>query len=72
MVPWVLLAIYVVLNGALTAFGRLDYGIAQAASSRYRSMTFPFWIAVAVVSLLLFRRIQELGYGRNRIGRFAR
>jgi hypothetical protein len=64
VIPWVLLAIYVILNGALTAFGRLDYGIAQGASSRYRSMTFPFWVALAVISLLLYHRTQQQGHGR--------
>jgi hypothetical protein len=34
LVPWALLAAYVILNAALTAFGRIDYGIAQGASSR--------------------------------------
>jgi hypothetical protein len=60
LVPWVLLATYVILNAALTAFGRIDYGIAQGASSRYRSMTFPFWFAVVVVSVLLMRRAEAM------------
>jgi hypothetical protein len=65
LIPWVLLAVYVVLNAALTAFGRIDYGIVQGASSRYRSMTFPFWFAAVVVSVLLFRRVQPSRHVRR-------
>jgi hypothetical protein len=36
--------------------------IAQAASSRYMSMTLPFWIAVVVVSLLPLRWAQTEGH----------
>jgi hypothetical protein len=60
LVPWVLLSVYVILNAALTAFGRIDYGIAQGATSRYRSMTFPFWFAVITVSALVVRRADTI------------
>ena len=65
LVPWGMLAVYVILNAALTAFGRIDYGIAQGASSRYRSMTFPFWFAVILVSAILFRRADLLRHVRR-------
>jgi hypothetical protein len=65
LVPWALLAAYVILNAALTAFGRIDYGIAQGASSRYRSMTFPFWFAVVVVSVLLIRGALAIRLARS-------
>ncbi|HWX41303.1 MAG TPA: hypothetical protein VN345_09155 [Blastocatellia bacterium] len=65
LVPLALLAAYVILNGALTAFGRIDYGIAQGASSRHRSMTFPFWFAVVVVSVLLIRGALAIRLARS-------
>jgi hypothetical protein len=65
LVPWVLLAACVILNAALTAFGRIDYGIAQGATSRYRSMTFPFWFAVVVVSVLLIRGALAIPLARS-------
>jgi hypothetical protein len=49
VLPWLLLALWVLGSGALAGVGRLGMGVAQAVSSRYTTMSTFFWISVAVV-----------------------
>jgi hypothetical protein len=47
--PWMLLACYTLINAASTAFARIELGVEQATSSRYRPMAVLFWIALAAM-----------------------
>jgi len=47
--PWVLLACYSLINAVATALGRIDLGVDQASSSRYRPIAVLFWISLVVL-----------------------
>lgn len=49
VLPWVLLALWVVGSAAMVGVGRLGFGVDQALSSRYTTMSTFFWVSVAVV-----------------------
>ena len=51
LLPWLSLASYAVLSAAATGIGRLHYGVAQALSSRYTTISTLFLISVLVVSV---------------------
>jgi len=54
--PWVLLAVFVVLNAGLTTVGRFDLGAGQGVASRYTDIALLFWISLLVLSCALARR----------------
>ena len=56
LTPWMFLGAYAILNAALTAYGRLHFGLEQATSTRYTSIAVLFWIATGVISAVLVRR----------------
>lgn len=56
LMPWVLLSIYVFGNATLTAYGRFQWGLAQAMSSRYNVIAILLWISTIVLVSLTFRR----------------
>jgi hypothetical protein len=61
--PWILLAGYTIINGANTAFARIDHGVEQATASRYRPVAALFWISLtAILSMIAY----------NIKGRFSR
>jgi len=47
--PWVLLACYSLINAVATALARIDLGVDQASSSRYRPIAVLFWISLVVL-----------------------
>jgi hypothetical protein len=55
LIPWCLLAGYVMLSAAGTGLGRFGLGVEQALSSRYASIAAVFWIGVSAVSALALR-----------------
>lgn len=54
--PWLLLAAYAGISALVTASGRLHFGIGQALTSRYITLSSLFWIAVVV--LIAFRGLE--------------
>ena len=50
--PWLLLALYGVGSGMMTAVGRLGDGLNQALGSRYTTISALFWVSVLVVVAL--------------------
>jgi hypothetical protein len=53
--PWLLLVCYTMINAAITSLARIDFGLEQATSSRYRPVAFLFWISLIVlVSMVAF------------------
>lgn len=46
--PWLLLASYSVINGAITTVARVDFGIEQALAPRYRSIVVLLWVSLIV------------------------
>lgn len=52
VLPWLLLALWVVGSGAMAGIGRLGVGLEQATSSRYTTMSSYFWASLAVVAAL--------------------
>ena|SRR5215471_209951 len=57
--PWLLLACYTMINGALTALARIDLGVEQATSSRYRPVAFLFWISLVVLVSMVAWEVRE-------------
>jgi hypothetical protein len=57
--PWLLLACYTMINGALTALARIDFGVEQATSSRYRPVAFLFWISLVVLVSMVAWEVRE-------------
>ncbi len=55
--PWVLLIVYVLANGVLTAYGRAALGPAQAMATRYAAIATPFWLALVVLTAVPMRRL---------------
>jgi hypothetical protein len=47
--PWMLLACYTLVNAAVTAFARINYGVEQATASRYRPVAILFWISLTTL-----------------------
>jgi hypothetical protein len=52
VLPWLLLAAWVLGSGAMVGVGRLGIGLGQATSSRYTTMSTYFWVSVAVIGAL--------------------
>jgi hypothetical protein len=52
-------ALFVLLSAAQTAAGRLQLGLAQAASSRYAAASFVFWLALMIGFLRSVRHLAE-------------
>ena len=44
--PWLLLAVYACVSGAVAAVGRLGFGLEQALSDRYAAFTLFFYLAI--------------------------
>jgi hypothetical protein len=59
-------SIFVVLTAAVTAIGRLDFGVAEALSSRYTITAAVFWVALMVAAAELIAASTALRVGRNR------
>lgn len=57
--PWMLIGVFAISNAALTAFGRLNFPLPQATSSRYRAIATLLWLAVLVLSASLVRRVLQ-------------
>lgn len=57
VLPWLLLASYVSVTGAVTGVGRFRWGIDQALSSRYQTFSALFWVSVFVVATLAAREL---------------
>jgi hypothetical protein len=51
--PWFLLALYTIINGIVTALGRIDFGVEQANQPRYRSIVVPLWISLVVILAMI-------------------
>jgi hypothetical protein len=47
--PWLLLPLYVIAVAAVTTLGRGYIGVWQSESSRYVSMSYPFWLSLFVL-----------------------
>jgi hypothetical protein len=58
-VPWATLASFVVLSAVVTASGRAAFGIEQALSSRYVTVSAAFWIAACVLAALVVDAIRR-------------
>jgi hypothetical protein len=56
--PWLLLAFYALINAAETAFARIDFGVEQATSSRYRPIASLFWISLVMISSMVAYQIR--------------
>ena len=52
--PWLLLAIYVCISGAIAAVGRLGFGVEQALSDRYAAFTLSFYVAIVGLYFEIF------------------
>jgi hypothetical protein len=50
--PWLFLATYVLATALITGLGRLGFGVAEALSARYITITSLLWIALAVLITL--------------------
>jgi len=62
--PWVLLACYTLINAANTAFARIDFGVEQATSSRYRPIAILFWIALgSILSMIAYQNRTRFSRG---------
>ena len=55
-VPWIMIQLYVIGNAVGTAVGRSGFGVRQALSSRYGSLTALFWIALLAMMLEILRQ----------------
>lgn len=62
--PWILLACYALLTGAMTGIGRLGFGVGQALAPRYTTITALFWVScLAVVGLAIARALRNATLG---------
>lgn len=59
LLPWLLLALYAVLNAAITAVARVEWGADQARASRYTTVAALFWVSVLVLGALAVARVLE-------------
>lgn len=50
LLPWLALALYSILSAAVTGIGRLGFGVDQAMSGRYTTISTPFAVSVFVVA----------------------
>lgn len=55
VVPWALLATYAVLGAGVTGLGRAGFGVEQALSGRYTTLSTLLWIGVLVTGAVAFR-----------------
>jgi hypothetical protein len=61
--PWFAFALYAVLCGFVTAYGRAGYGLGQAASSRYTTIATLAWLgALALTAVLVSGKLRPLPY----------
>lgn len=59
VLPWILLAAWVLGSAAIVGVGRLGFGLGQALSSRYTTISSFFWVSVAVVVGVLVATLVE-------------
>jgi hypothetical protein len=52
--PWLLLGAYACASGAITALGRLGFGLEQALSDRYAAFTVSFYVALVGLYFAIF------------------
>jgi len=52
LMPWVLLGLYGISSGFMTGIGRIGFGVEQALSSRYVTISSLFWVSLAVIVVL--------------------
>ena len=52
--PWLLLGTYACASGAITAVGRLGFGVEQALSDRYAAFTLSFYVAAVGLYFAIF------------------
>jgi len=64
LLPWVLLGLYAILSGTLTAVGRLGFGVARALSSQYVPISSLFWTSTAAVVTLAIAEASHRPMGR--------
>ncbi len=51
--PWICVSLYAIASAVVTAAGRLDFGLLQALSSRYVTISYLFWLGfVGLVATL--------------------
>jgi len=56
MLPYIGIALYSLMNGMITAMGRVGFGNAQALSARYITISFPLWVCVVVLLMIVASR----------------
>jgi hypothetical protein len=71
LLPWILLAVYAVASGVVTAIGRLGYGVDQALAPRYVSISLLFWVAFSVLATLTMVELSSMHLGAVRGGVLA-
>ena len=52
--PWLVIAIYALASGAITASGRMRFGIGSATASRYAAVVVFFYVGLAGLALSLY------------------
>jgi len=57
ILPWLWLSIYALLVALATAVGRVESGVAMAAVTRYTAGSLLFWIGLAVITAVAFRKL---------------
>jgi len=60
--PWYALAIYPIACAIATAYGRGEYGVAQALASRYTSISGLLWIAAIAIGCTYVARMPALSW----------
>jgi hypothetical protein len=66
--PWIGLQVYVLGNAVGTAVGRSGFGLGQALSSRYSSLSALFWVAeLALLTVMLVPVVRLREGGRRRL-----
>lgn len=61
LAAWVLLAAVVIVVAMITAVARMGFGVHQALSTRYMTVSTPFWIALLVVVTMAVVRASHRG-----------
>jgi hypothetical protein len=56
--PWLALGTYTVISGAITAFGRLRFGLETATDNRYAVFTVMLYIAVAGLAFTVYEQLR--------------
>lgn len=57
MLPWLTLAMFGLASAAMTAYGRFDFGSAQALSSRYFTIANFYWLGLFGLALIVAKEL---------------